>query len=227
MLSQDINTLQIAIPQLSTRSQSFAHSLCSQFKRKGYLSTAQLSYVAKLLAEANGLVVELAQATKPTSALGDYSAVILMFANAAKKLKYPKITLRLFHATEAHIYQDIRLSVAGMRSSKPGWINVTSADSYGDRDWYGRVSPDGVFEQGRAFDSTVSALLMPVLAELGTNPIQVVMKHGALTGNCCFCNLELTDERSKNAGFGAKCAANYGLTAEYKAATHRLPHEVK
>lgn len=221
MLNNQIAILQGSIALLDERSQSFAQSLCAQFTRKRSLSDKQVYYVDKLVAEVQAKLAGIpVPAAHPVSVLGNYMPVLAMFAVAATKLKYPKITLRLFDSVQSHVYQDIRLSVAGSRSSKPGWLNITSADSYGDREWYGRVSPEGVFEQGRAFDARISTLLMPVLAELGTNPRSVIVKHGAMTGHCCFCNLELTDEKSKNAGFGFKCAQNYNLVAEYKAATH-------
>lgn len=216
----DIRTLKANLNngKLSARSFTFASSLCSQFARKGSLSPNQTPYIAGLLAESIGTV---SNATTPVyravDVLGDYTNVIALFSTAAQKLKYPKVTLRLF-TTDKTMWYDIRLQVAGSRSSNPGHLNVTSADAYGDRAFYGRVSPQGNWTNGRDLDSNIKPLLLPLLQKLALNPTATVIEYGKLTGHCAFCNLPLSDGKSKAAGFGATCASNYGLTAEYKAA---------
>ena len=39
----------------------------------------------------------------------------------------------------------------------------------------------------------------------------IVKKYGKTSGNCCFCQKSLTQDRSKSVGYGPKCASNYGL----------------
>jgi hypothetical protein len=216
ILAEQVNALDANLSKLSPRSFSFASSLVSQYKRKGYLSAKQAPYIASLLAESNGNV-PTSVVQRSVDELGDYTNVIGLFSTAAQKLKYPKVTLRLFNEN-ASLWYDIRLSVAGSRSAYQGQLNVTSADAYGDRAYYGRVSPAGNWTNGRDLDSNIKALLLPLLQKLAANPTATIIEYGKLTGHCAFCNLELSDAKSKAAGFGATCASNYGLTAEYRAA---------
>ena len=56
-----------------------------------------------------------------------------------------------------------------------------------------------------------------ILAQLATQPAQLAAKHGKLTGHCCFCNSELSDEKSTNVGYGPVCAKRWGLPHGSKA----------
>jgi hypothetical protein len=43
------------------------------------------------------------------------------------------------------------------------------------------------------------------------DPVEGARDFSRLTGNCSFCNLPLTDDRSQIIGYGKRCAAKYGL----------------
>lgn len=49
------------------------------------------------------------------------------------------------------------------------------------------------------------------LFSLLRDPVQAAKTHAALTGECTFCGAELTDERSKEVGYGPVCAENWNL----------------
>lgn len=224
-LTAKVATLRAIASSLPSHKISFANSLTGQHKAKGYLSHIQVPYVDELIALAQGTATPSSN-LRETTEVGGFASVVALFNTAASKLKYPKITLRLFGAPvldnpydSTPVWYDVRLQVAGSRSSRPGWVNVTSADAFGDRDFYGRVSPAGAFEHGRDAKVLPDGLLIPFLQKLASNPVATVVEFGALTGHCCFCNLPLSDSQSKAAGFGATCAKNYGLTTEYKSAS--------
>jgi hypothetical protein len=43
------------------------------------------------------------------------------------------------------------------------------------------------------------------------DPVEGARDFSRLTGNCSFCNLPLTDDRSQIIGYGKRRAAKYGL----------------
>jgi hypothetical protein len=148
--------------------------------------------------------------TAPVS-VGSFSGVIALFAKAsASGLKFPKITL----LCEGKV---IRLSVAGARSKTPGSVTIAGEGVFPNREWYGRVSPDGAWIPARGA-AALAAPLTALLTEFAANPAAVAKAHGKLTGNCCFCNKVLgkgKDKRSIGVGYGPDCAENYGLKAEW------------
>lgn len=207
-LHEQINHLMTLVPALPANRQGFATSLIGQYMSKSSLSPAQGEWVGKLIAIAKG---EKPQAQQ----VGNFSGVIALFDSARKKLKYPKIRLRING-------NGVVLSVAGERSRYPGSINVAGEGSWGDREWYGRVSPDGSFDPSRSLTSQFSSELIPVLQELSSNPVAAVQRYGKLTGNCMFCSQSLSDARSKAAGFGEACAKNWGMHDQWKRATQHV-----
>ena len=44
--------------------------------------------------------------------------------------------------------------------------------------------------------------LSKLLGKLAMNPARVAADYGKLSGNCCFCNSKLTDEKSTSVGYG-------------------------
>lgn len=205
-LAVQIEELTSLLPNLPYGRLGFATSLINQFSRKGTLSPNQTPYVTSLLALAKG------ENPPPRHAdVGDFTGVIALFKTASANLKYPKIRLQVDG-------QAIVLSVAGERSKAPGSVNVAGEGAWGDRPWYGRVSPEGKFDRSRSLTPDFAALLIPVLQELSSNPVAAVQRYGKLTGSCMFCGKTLSDDRSKAAGFGETCAKHFGLHAEWKQA---------
>jgi len=133
--------------------------------------------------------------------LGNFGEVVNLFKGAGEKLKYPKIRLLLENET-------IVLSLAGAKSSMPGAV-VIKDDGGFDGKYFGRVSPEGVWNPGRATHAGNSASLLALLAGLANNPAKVAAEFGHMTGKCCFCDRALEDERSLAMGYGPVCAKNF------------------
>lgn len=197
---QQTQALLAVVPQLKAGDASFALSLCAQATRKP-LSSKQLYWVGELIRRATQPATPVA-----TTDIGSgIEGVVTLLDKAKEHLKYPKLLVRAAG-------QDIRLSVAGAQARCPGTINVCSVDSsYGDREWYGRVTREGVFEPRRSAPIETQAAIAAALKALAADPAGVAAAYGKLTGVCCFCASRLTDERSTAVGYGKTCAKHYGL----------------
>jgi hypothetical protein len=202
--------LQLRLPGLSISDRDFAASLIGSFKRYGHLTPGQSPWVGKLIARATQAKPETISIS-----LGSFANVVTLFTKAKAHLKYPKIKLDCGGTP-------VILSVAGPSSKNPGSINVAGEGRFGNRSWYGRITPAGEWIPSQ---STV-ANLQALLTDFGIDPAGVAKKYGVLTGNCCFCNTALTDARSRAAGFGPVCAGHYDLKEEWKAAAKNAKDEV-
>ncbi len=80
--------------------------------------------------------------------------------------------------------RDLCIYKATDRSKYAGQLQLTGG-KFGSA-YYGRITQEG---------------------ELFTYPDE----YGKLTGTCSFCHRKLSDERSKEVGYGATCASNYEL----------------
>lgn len=191
-----------ALPALTGSDATFAGDLLAGYRRYGSWTPRQSPHVDRLIARAN----TPAPASSDNAVnVGDFTAVIDLFRRAQVHLKYPKI--RLMCGSDPVI-----LSIAGAASKAPGTVNVTGEGSYPNRAWYGRVTPDGRWEPSqRANADSIGELLR----QLATDPAGTAAMYGKLTGNCCFCQRELTDARSVTAGYGPVCADHYGLASQW------------
>lgn len=72
--------------------------------------------------------------------------------------------------------------------------------------FYGSIIGDKYYPS-RYAKATVTAEILA----LSVDPIFVLANFGKETGVCCFCNRELTDERSVVKGYGPICAERYSL----------------
>lgn len=196
-----LNDLRAAVPQLSTSDARFASDLIRAWAKYGSLTAKQQPWVSKLIERTQrpGLV------QTPSVTIGDFSGVIALFHRAHQHLKYPKICLMVGN-------DPVILSMAGAASKAPGTINVMGEGQYPNRAWYGRVTPTGEWQPSqRANVDTIA----PVLAQLASDPHGTAAAYGKLTGNCCFCQRELSDARSVTAGYGPVCADHYGLADQW------------
>lgn len=115
--------------------------------------------------------------------------------------KFPKIALRTADGLP------VVLSLAGDKSKAPGSVQVTDGGKFGDNVWYGRVEPSGAWVGGR----DASPDVLELLRRFAADPQGVAAAYGRETGECCFCQAELTDERSVLQGYGPVCAERHGL----------------
>ena len=169
----------------------FPLSIWDAFRRFGErISTAQSYWLHKL-----------AMDPQPQESEGTYdlSGITSLFETAKEHLKHPKIILQTEEGTP------VKISLAGERSKYTGQIMV-SGPQYGSA-WYGRIDLNGDFFPGKDSSEEIKSLL----TSLSQDPQGIAANHGRLTGNCCFCNRVLEDERSTSVGYGPVCADNYGL----------------
>lgn len=177
---------------LSPRDATFAESLVSQAKNPRGLSVSQWTWVGKLAARAT--------ASKKELTVENMGRVYTMLKTAGAKLRYPKIHL---HAGG----KVLKLYVSTARSRVPNVVNVVDE---GSELWYGRIYEDGRWEPGHASEAEMKSVAK-TLVGFAKAPEEVAAASGHLSGSCCFCNRELTDDRSTAVGYGKTCASHYGL----------------
>ena len=188
----------------SSLSNEEALAICREMKSNDFaqkISTApQLSHNMMVWAHilANKQIAN-EKTQKPAVKLGDFEGIQALFNNATSALKRPKIRLRVDN-------HPITLYVAGERSKYAGSIMVNSG-SREDNVWYGSISTDGVFHPSKnCFEA-----LTEMLQKFAEEPVAVAREYGQSTGQCCFCGLTLTDDRSVKVGYGPICSSNWGL----------------
>lgn len=129
-----------------------------------------------------------------------FAPMIALFRQANEHLRFPKVRLQ----TAAGL--PVILSLAGPNSRNAGCIYLKGEGGYGEAPYYGKVNTDGTCSLRNA-----PAGLESLLQAFSADPAGVAAAYGRLTGNCCFCNRELTDERSTSVGYGPVCANHYHL----------------
>lgn len=120
---------------------------------------------------------------------GAHDRIQELFRMVSGQLRYPKLRFQTSEGT-LRLYLD--------RNRR---INVRCADRS-----VGYVTSTDRFEFKTCPDSTL--MLMKLIA---VNPVIAASIWGRKMGRCCFCGLELTDERSVAVGYGPICADNWGL----------------
>lgn len=128
--------------------------------------------------------------------------IFALFETAiSHRLKYPKIRLQ---TTDG---QTVVLKLAGSRSKYQGQVQLTDDRPFDVNTYFGRIDTNGTFHETSAVTPAVRSLLV----RLASNPAETAAEYGKLTGNCCFCDLRLTDARSTAVGYGPICADHFGL----------------
>lgn len=140
------------------------------------------------------------EANRP-AAEGGFAAILSLFANAAGRLKYPRIT---FSGLPGIGNLKIQRAASGRNA---GGLNLTDGLPFGQNRFFGAITPDGDFRPGR----DVPPALREFLSRLAADPATVAGEYGKGSGSCCFCSKELTDDRSVVVGYGPVCAGHYGL----------------
>ena len=207
-----LQTLRIALPQLSPRDAEFATSLLQQYARKGDLSEKQWPWVEKLAEKAQALGNEPKAGfertsfsyseRKPAAPAQDepsFTKITEMFDKAAEELKKPRV---MFAADGVGEFMVRR---AGNDSRNPGYLYVVM-----DGEYVGKIEPQA---RGARFYATreCPAAVKQALTKFNADPVKAAAAYGQATGNCCFCARELTDARSVEVGYGPICADRYGL----------------
>lgn len=194
-----------AMMLLAQDESEFAQKLYNTYLAKP-LSDDQIVWAHKLVVDAgrqryNESIKPVPVKPIKNKITGQYTSIVEMFAQAKKHLKYPKLKIRLDAS------QVIELKLSGLQSKYCGQIQITDGGKFGDNQWYGRITAEGVFSAANNCPDWV----MGALSEFAANPQFISANYGQITGECCFCYRELTDSRSLNVGYGAICADHYGL----------------
>jgi len=104
----------------------------------------------------------------------------------AHGLKYPKIRLVTSEGSVVLVRR------AGRKSAFCGLIVAIDDERYPDSTFYGRYDLGGFPILSYDAPEDVRVLLRRFI----NDPFGTIFECGALTGNCCFCNYKLKDERS-------------------------------
>ena len=209
-LVESIVALEQALPKLKPSDRNFAESLVNGpwgFKKRGKLSEKQWAWVEKLIARANGS----AEAKPVEQGVGSLEKLMALFATAKASLKWPKLHLEVDGLP-------VVIAIAGPKSSRHGWLRITDGGAFGVGRFYGWVSPEGGFQPSGSLSAQETDKIARLLRHMSHAPAETAKTYGRLTGNCCFCRRELSDEKSTAAGFGPVCAQKWGLFAEWKSA---------
>jgi hypothetical protein len=129
------------------------------------------------------------------------TGIAALFTKAQQHLKWPKIRLSTVKG------QVVVMKLAGPRSKYYGQLLVTDGQPFGVNKFFGRIDKNGIWNPGK--DSTQDVL--DLLGKFSDDPAGVAAAYGKLTGNCCFCNLPLSDQRSTDVGYGPVCADHWNL----------------
>jgi hypothetical protein len=180
-------------------------SVVTVTKRDG--TTSQVALGARVVGNLFRVALrDNTQAQPQRATVGEMNGLLQLFDRAAEHLRNPAIVLGI-----PAIGTTLRITRAGQQAAQPGTLNVLdnvlTNPRNGRRRWYGRVTRAGVFEMAAGANPAMT----PRLQELARDPVRVASEHGRLTGNCCFCNRSLEDERSTSVGYGPVCAGHYGL----------------
>lgn len=216
VLHEAVAKLSTVLPALTVSDAKFASDLIASYKKYGSLTPKQAPWIERLIARAAKPVFSAPLAVPAAVSVGNFAGVIGLFAKAKDSgLKFPKVRLALNGVK-------IVLSLNGPKSKAPGAVSVNGEGTYPNRSYYGRVTPEGVFQPSHAGQALAG--LADLLGQLASQPARVAKDYGKLLGHCCFCGKSVgygAEVRSALAGFGPDCAEHYGLKAEWLAAVEK------
>lgn len=192
-VTHDLTDAQCAqvIKEQELSASSFAKSLVRQYEERG-LSQNQTTWLHIL---ADELIDPQPSQTLPEVNLPAIAGLFAQALDAGAK----RVVIRALDRNKQQIT---------LRLNKRRRINITGEGPYDTRPFYGSLGVDrGDFRPGAQFNEDV----VQALAALEANPAGIASEYGRLTGNCCFCGLELSDARSVTVGYGPICADKFGL----------------
>jgi hypothetical protein len=178
----------------------FVSSLLESRERYGRWTQKQGEWAHKLALDHMGMTQHVAPAAvAPAPETPTYKAeevkiflpVVLEFLSRPTKLKRIKLTFK---------HNDGEVTIKRSQNKPLFWVAKNGVLK-------GSINTETGEYKERERDASISA----TLDGLEENPMSFAAEHGKTSGQCCFCSLPLTDERSLNAGWGPICASHYGL----------------
>jgi len=164
---------------------------------RGYHSAAQ-SYWLYKFAEETRVTVATAAPIESANVL-PLTAIKNLLTTAAAHLKKPEIMLTI-DSTRARVFLGENGSVIVYNPDAISGRMIAKIESNGTLTVANRIA-------GTEFASTLTS----TLEKFAADPAKVAGEMGRLTGKCVFCNLQLTDKRSTEVGYGPVCAKHFGL----------------
>lgn len=130
----------------------------------------------------------------------DLSAIAgLLNVATSNGLKTPKITLASGPLT-------VRFKLAGAHSKYHGQVIVDDGQPFGQGTYFGRIDAGNLVSSSKLTDDVLA-----LVVRFAEAPLAVAVELGKKSGNCQFCNKELTTDESLAAGYGPVCAKHWGL----------------
>lgn len=192
----DVEQLADVMDKLPARNQDFAADLVQTFSNTGSLSANQRGWVNKLINRVKG--------AEPI--YGDFKAVRVMFriASANGGLQYPKVRLMTKGG------QFVQLNFNAEDSDKVK-VFVDGWQGHGFRKFAGLIEDNMLKPWDGRFGMLMNDDVKTLLQDFSMDPAKVAKASAGILGCCSFCGKRLSDERSKEAGYGQTCAKHYGL----------------
>lgn len=196
-------------PDIPPKRIDFISSVWEQFSSTGCISPKQWDYMQTFHNE----YVACQDIILP----GSFHATVAMLQLSAEHKKWPK--MKFAHAKGEYI--------ALIWNKSRGRAVLTNG--YAKSNWakhfvYGRLHADGKLHiKGKVDERPEWPSIQSFLSILAADPIQAAKMSAAITGNCCFCDSELTDPESKSRGYGPICAEHQELPWGDKSNVRTIP----
>lgn len=160
----------------------FCNSLFNQLHSKGSLSDNQIAAVQKGIDKMSANKVK----REESAPVIELTKLHELFGKATESgLKKPALTI-----------DDVRISKAPDTGVNAGSLYVKKQGQY-----QGKLTAEGKFFAVRSADESIAGLLNDIAAD----PEGKLKELGRVTGTCCACGRELTDEESIRKGIGPIC----------------------
>lgn len=181
------------LSEAADREFEFAVSLLESLNKFGSLTEKQLAAVQKCVASSEARKAQWAAERAAREAAApqvDATRLERSFETArANGLRWPRITMN-----------GVVIKPAGANGKNPGALYVTEGEQY-----LGKVI-NGRFLKVRECRDEQEQQIVSLI----NDPVAAAEAYGKLTGHCCICNRELTNEESVKRGIGPVCATKFG-----------------
>ena len=183
---------------------AFEDILCALLKN-GALSRAQWSYLDSM--------AETLAALEPI--YGDFKAILVMFRFAGEKIKFPRIRLCVGSPGEVNFnYFELWFFPHGV--SKSGFkkdpnsveIQVGGWQGSGNRRFGGWIKDNLIIPYST---KNLTREIRDTIQEFSLDPLRCAQAMAAKLSACMYCGQRLSDDESKQKGYGPICANTYGL----------------
>lgn len=191
---ENLVELHSKVDDMSEKDHDFAMDLYGTYTSNHTLSRNQWKWVGKLLE----------RYTKQEPVYGSFDPILVMFRLAGSNgLKKPKI--RLIGKKGRFVQLNFK---PGEKGEKQIGVYVDGWQGHGYRKFAGWISKDMIIP----YDTErMTEEVCDVIQELAMDPMGCAKAMAAKLGACMYCGSRLSDDESKNKGYGPVCAEHFGL----------------